>query len=77
MRSVDPAGQCNVRCDGNNNAFCIGPDDGINNRFLKEMLNPADALNCPSEGTQISILESNTPVTTQHNFLGDLPNEDA
>ena len=41
------------------------------------MLNPADALNCPSEGTQISIMESNSPVVTQYNFQGDLPNEDA
>ena len=68
QRSVDPDGVCNVRCDGSNNAFCIGPDDGINNRFLQEMLNPADALNCPSEGTHIKIMRSNSCEPTSMEF---------
>ena len=30
--------ECKEDCSGNNSVFCIGKDDKLNNRFLKEFL---------------------------------------
>ena len=75
VTQADPDGQCNVRCEGNNNAFCIGQPDGINNRFLMNFLTPSDADNCPTDGNILSIEESDVPIETTWNFQGVVPND--
>ena len=68
-------GKCNVRCDGNNNAFCIGQSDGINSRLLINFLIPSDADNCPTDGNILSINKSDVPIETTWNFPGVVPND--
>jgi len=73
----DPDGACNTRCEGNNNAFCIGNPDSVTNRFLVNFLNPSDADNCAADGNFVSVTESDVPVETVYTFNGELPNADA
>ena len=43
------------KCDGNNNAFCIGPDDDINARLLTRFLKVSDPDNCPVHDNYVAI----------------------
>ena len=52
----------------------------ISNRFLKSMMFPADATNCPAQAdTEIKMIASGSinARTVKHDFSGTLPNSNA
>lgn len=74
------ADNCIEDCAGLNNAFCAsgGTPSDITNKFVREMLIPSDATNCPGQLTQNVVLSAGssaaTSIKTKHAFVAEVPN---